>query len=68
MGLWGTCYQLGGVAANMWAAFWLARRGTKGPFSRLQPCSSGCGSWCISFSGIAPKMWGYPRWKMPRKS
>jgi len=32
MGLWGTCYQLGGVAANMWAAFWLARQGTKGAF------------------------------------
>jgi sugar phosphate permease len=32
MGVWGTCYQLGGVAANMWAAFWLARQGTKGAF------------------------------------
>ena len=32
MGIWGTCYQLGGVAANMWAAFWLARQGTKGAF------------------------------------
>ncbi len=32
MGLWGTCYQLGGVAASMWAAFWLARMGTKGAF------------------------------------
>jgi sugar phosphate permease len=32
MGLWGTCYQLGGVAANMWAAFWLARQGAKGAF------------------------------------
>jgi MFS transporter, OPA family, sugar phosphate sensor protein UhpC len=32
MGLWGTCYQLGGVAASMWAAFWMARMGTKGAF------------------------------------
>lgn len=32
MGFWTTCYQLGGVAANMWAAFWLARQGAKGAF------------------------------------
>ncbi len=32
MGLWGTCYQLGGVAASMWAAFWMARLGTRGAF------------------------------------
>ncbi len=32
MGLWGTCYQLGGVAASMWAAFWLARLGVRGAF------------------------------------
>lgn len=32
MGLWGTCYQFGGVAASMWAAFWLARMGTRGAF------------------------------------
>ena len=32
MGLWGTCYQIGGVAASMWAAFWMARLGTQGAF------------------------------------
>lgn len=32
MGLWGTCYQLGGVAATSWAGFWLARQGTRGAF------------------------------------
>jgi len=32
MGLWGTCYQLGGVAATAWAGFWLARQGTRGAF------------------------------------
>jgi sugar phosphate permease len=32
MGFWGTCYQLGGVAATSWAGFWLARQGTKGAF------------------------------------
>jgi sugar phosphate permease len=32
LGLWGTCYQLGGVAAKVWAAFWLARQGWRGAF------------------------------------
>jgi sugar phosphate permease len=32
LGLWGTCYQLGGVLANAWAAFWLARLGFRGSF------------------------------------
>jgi OPA family glycerol-3-phosphate transporter-like MFS transporter len=32
MGFWGTCYQIGGVAASMWAAFWLVRLGTRGAF------------------------------------
>ena len=32
MGFWGTCYQIGGIMANMWAAFWLARYGTQGAF------------------------------------
>jgi sugar phosphate permease len=32
MGFWGTCYQLGGVAATSWAGFWLARQGTRGAF------------------------------------
>lgn len=32
MGLWGTCYQLGGVAASAWAAFWLGRSGWRTSF------------------------------------
>jgi sugar phosphate permease len=32
MGLWGTCYQLGGVAATAWAGFWLASQGLRGAF------------------------------------
>jgi len=32
MGLWGTCYQLGGVAATSWAGFWLVRQGLRGAF------------------------------------
>ena len=32
MGFWGTCYQLGGVAATAWAGFWLARQGLRGAF------------------------------------
>ncbi len=32
MGFWGTCYQLGGVAATSWAGFWLVRTGVKGAF------------------------------------
>lgn len=32
LGLWGTCYQLGGVMANAWAAFWLAQKGFRGSF------------------------------------
>jgi sugar phosphate permease len=32
LGLWGTCYQLGGVMANAWAAWWLARSGWRGSF------------------------------------
>ncbi len=32
MGFWGTCYQIGGVAATAWAAFWLVRLGTQGAF------------------------------------
>ena len=32
LGLWSTCYQVGGVAANAFAAFWLARAGFRGSF------------------------------------
>jgi len=32
MGFWGTCYQIGGVAATAWAAFWLAQMGLRGAF------------------------------------
>lgn len=32
MGFWGTCYQLGGVAATAWAGFWLVRQGIQGAF------------------------------------
>ncbi len=32
MGFWGTCYQLGGVAATAWAGFWLAKQGLQGAF------------------------------------
>ncbi len=32
LGIWSTCYQLGGVLANAWAAFWLARQGFRGAF------------------------------------
>ncbi len=42
MGLWGTCYQLGGVAASMWAAFWMARAGTRGAFLMASAVLFGC--------------------------
>ena len=42
MGLWGTCYQLGGVAASMWAAFWLARFGIRGAFLMASLVLFGC--------------------------
>lgn len=32
LGLWSTCYQVGGVLANAWAAFWLHREGFRGAF------------------------------------
>jgi sugar phosphate permease len=32
MGIWGTCYQLGGVLANAWAAYWLGRSGWRSSF------------------------------------
>lgn len=32
LGFWATCYQLGGVMANAWAALWLARQGWRGAF------------------------------------
>jgi sugar phosphate permease len=32
MGFWGTCYQLGGIFATSWSAFWLVRHGIKGAF------------------------------------
>ena len=32
MGLWGTCYQLGGVGASAWAAFWLGKSGWRTSF------------------------------------
>lgn len=32
LGLWSTCYQIGGVLANAWAAFWLEREGFRGSF------------------------------------
>ncbi len=32
MGLWGTCYQLGGVFASGWAAYWLGRVGWRASF------------------------------------
>ncbi len=42
MGLWGTCYQLGGVAASMWAAFWLAHLGIRGAFLMASGVLFGC--------------------------
>ena len=32
MGIWGTCYQVGGIAAKIWAAFWMAQQGWRGAF------------------------------------
>ncbi len=32
MGIWSTCYQLGGVMATGWAAFWLGRLGYRASF------------------------------------
>ncbi|MCK5689319.1 MFS transporter [Myxococcota bacterium] len=32
MGVWATCYQLGGVFAKMWASFWLAQQGWRFSF------------------------------------
>lgn len=32
MGVWATCYQLGGVAATAWAAYWLSVQGWRGAF------------------------------------
>ena len=32
LGIWGTCYQLGGVMANAWAAFWLHQQGWRFSF------------------------------------
>ena len=32
MGIWATCYQLGGVAATAWAAYWLSMQGWRGSF------------------------------------
>ena len=32
MGIWGTCYQVGGIGAKAWAAFWMARQGWRGSF------------------------------------
>jgi sugar phosphate permease len=32
MGVWGTCYQVGGIGAKAWAAFWMARQGWRGSF------------------------------------
>jgi len=42
MGLWGTCYQIGGVAASMWAAFWLARLEVRGCFLMASAVLFGC--------------------------
>ena len=32
MGVWATCYQIGGVAATAWAAYWLSVQGWRGAF------------------------------------
>lgn len=32
MGVWGTCYQVGGIGAKAWAAFWMAQQGWRGSF------------------------------------
>ena len=32
MGVWATCYQVGGVAATAWAAMWLSEAGFRGAF------------------------------------
>jgi len=32
MGIWATCYQIGGVAATAWAAYWLSVQGWRGSF------------------------------------
>lgn len=48
MGFWGTCYQIGGVAATAWAAFWLAQMGLKGAFLMASLVTFGC--WCAVFA------------------
>ena len=32
VGIWSTCFQLGGILASSWAAFWLASQGWRGAF------------------------------------
>ncbi len=47
MGFWGTCYQIGGVAATAWAAFWLAQLGLRGAFLMASAVTFFC--WCAVF-------------------
>ncbi|MCP4499676.1 MAG: MFS transporter [Deltaproteobacteria bacterium] len=47
MGVWATCYQVGGLAATTWAAFWLKSNGVKGAF--LASSAFVCGVWLIVF-------------------
>jgi sugar phosphate permease len=45
LGFWSTCYQLGGVMANTWAAFWLESIGWRGAF--LMASFVTLGAWAV---------------------
>lgn len=55
MGLWGTCYQLGGVAATSWAVWWLDRLGWRSAFFAASCVLAGVWAYNFLFLRSAPE-------------
>ncbi len=60
LGLWATCYQLGGVLANAWAAFWLVREGFRGAFFAASLVLAVCWLVVLLFQRNRPEDVGLP--------
>ena len=61
MGVWSTCYQLGGVMASAWAAFWLGRHGWRVSFFAASAALLGAWTLVLFFQRNKPEDVGLPR-------
>jgi sugar phosphate permease len=68
LGFWSTCYQIGGVMANAWAAFWLDSIGWRGAFLMASCVTLGAWMVVLLLQRNAPEDVGLERLSDPGES